>query len=216
MFDAHAVVLSPIETLFLNLLLLGIVAWPMWIAGKSLRPGNDLTMLALLALFATSGRILLDPLPNIQPVTVVVLLVGVHYGASRSVAFASLVAIASNLVLGHGIWTLYQALAWSLVGITGSLLSGALRDVGTLSIRRLAFVAFVAGFAFDWVVSISALHSISIENFPVYLFVGLPFDLVHATGNLVFAVWLGEPLSEIITRHSPHTKAVVEPVKAVS
>lgn len=216
MLDAHAVVLSPIEALFLNLSLLCIVAWPMWIAGKSLRPGNDLAMLALLALFATSGRILLDPLPNIQPVTVVVLLVGAHYGASRSVAFASVVAISSNLVLGHGIWTLYQALAWSLVGITGSSLSRIFRNGNSISIRRVGAVAFVAGFAFDWVVSISALHSIPLESFPVYLMVGLPFDLVHATGNLVFAAWLSGPLSEIMTRQSPQSKAVVEPVKNTS
>ena len=46
--------------------------------------------------------------------------------------------------------------------------------------------------------------------------VGLPFDLVHATGNLVFAAWLSGPLSEIMTGNSPQSKAVVEPVKTVS
>ena len=119
-------------------------------------------------------------------------------------------------MLGHGIWTLYQALAWSLVGITGSSLSRIFRNGNAISIRRVGAVAFVAGFAFDWVVSISALHSIPLESFPVYLMVGLPFDLVHATGNLVFAAWLSGPLSEIMTRQSPQSKAVVEPVKNAS
>ena len=213
MFDAHAAVLTPIETLILNVSLLFVVAWPMWVAGKSLRPTNDFAILALLALFATSGRILLDPLPNIQPVTVVVLLVGVHYGASRSIAFASVVAISSNLVLGHGLWTLYQVLAWSLVGIIGSSLAEKFRDGDSLSISRIGLAAFAAGFVFDWIVSISALHSIPMETFPVYIMVGLPFDLAHAAGNLAFAAWLTGPLSEIMTRHSSQREAVVEPVK---
>ena len=35
MLDAHAIVLSPFETLVLNLSLLAVVAWSMWKAEKS-------------------------------------------------------------------------------------------------------------------------------------------------------------------------------------
>ena len=83
MLDAHAIVLSPFESLVLNLSLLAVVAWSMWKAEKSLDSGNDLIILALITIFAITGRILLEPLPNVQPVTVVVLLVGIHYGATR-------------------------------------------------------------------------------------------------------------------------------------
>ena len=86
MLDAHAIVLSPLETLALNLSLLAIVAWSMWKAERSLDSGSDLTVLALMALFAVTGRILLEPLPNVQPVTVIVLLVGIHYGALNRLA----------------------------------------------------------------------------------------------------------------------------------
>ena len=127
MLDAHAIVLSPLETLALNLSLLAIVAWSMWKAERSLDSGSDLTVLALMALFAVTGRVLLEPLPNVQPVTVIVLLVGIHYGATKSIGVATLVAIVSNLVLGHGLWTFYQALGWALVGVTGALLSQSLR-----------------------------------------------------------------------------------------
>ena len=212
MLDAHAVALSPFETLLLNVALLSVVAWSMWKAERSLHPGSDFTVLALLALFAVTGRILLDPLPNVQPVTVVVLLVGIHYGASRSVIVASLVAISSNLVLGHGLWTFYQAMGWSLVGITGALLSQHLRIGQKMSIPRIATVSFIAAFAFDWVVSISALHSIPVESFPLYIMAGLPFDLVHAAGNVAFAAWLTDPLSEIMSRHSRRRAVVVDPV----
>ena len=216
MLDAHAIDLSPFESLVLNLSLLAVVAWSMWKAEKSLDSGNDLIILALITIFAITGRILLEPLPNVQPVTVVVLLVGIHHGATRSIGVATIIAISSNLVMGHGLWTFYQALGWSLVGVTGALLSQSLRADDKISIPRVAGVSFVAAFAFDWVVSLSVLHTLPLETLPVYILAGLPFDLVHGVGNVAFAAWLAEPISDILSRHSTSREVVVSPVKSSS
>ena len=62
-------------------------------------------------------------------------------------------------------------------------------------------VAAASGFAFDWSVSISALHSMGSELLLPYMVAGLPFDLLHAAGNVAFAAWLANPLSEIMTKH---------------
>tara|TARA_S200000501_G_scaffold276968_1_gene260810 strand:- start:444 stop:1094 length:651 start_codon:yes stop_codon:yes gene_type:complete len=214
MLDAHAIVLSPFETLVLNLSLLAVVAWSMWKAEKSLDSGSDLTILALMTIFAITGRILLEPLPNVQPVTVVVLLVGIHYGATRSISVATIIAISSNLVMGHGLWTFYQALGWSLVGVTGALLSQSLRVDDKISVPRVASVSFVVAFVFDWVVSASVLHTLPLETLPVYILAGLPFDLVHGVGNIAFAAWMAEPISDIMSRHSTSREVVVSPVKS--
>ena len=214
MLDAHAIVLSPFETLVLNLSLLAVVAWSMWKAEKSLDSGSDLTILALMTIFAITGRILLEPLPNVQPVTVVVLLVGIHYGATRSIGVATIIAISSNLVMGHGLWTFYQALGWSLVGVTGALLSQSLRVDEKISVPRVAGASFVVAFVFDWVVSASILHALPLETLPVYILAGLPFDLVHGVGNVAFAAWMAEPISDIMSRHSTNREVVVSPVKS--
>lgn len=216
MLDAHAIVLSPLETLALNLSLLAAVAWSMWKAEKSLDSGNDLIILALITIFAITGRVLLEPLPNVQPVTVAVLLVGIHYGATRSIGVATIIAISSNLVMGHGLWTFYQALGWSLVGVTGALFSQSLRVDDNISVPRVASVSFVAAFAFDWVVSLSVLHTLPLETLPVYILAGLPFDLVHGVGNIAFAAWMAEPISDIMSRHSTSREVVVSPVKSSS
>ena len=216
MLDAHAIVLSPLETLVLNLSLLGVVAWSMWKAEKSLDSGNDLIILVLITIFAITGRILLEPLPNVQPVTVVVLLVGIHYGATRSIGVATIIAISSNLVMGHGLWTFYQALGWSLVGVTGALLSQSLRVGDKISVTRVASISFIAAFVFDWVVSVSVLHTLPLEDLPVYILAGLPFDLVHGVGNVAIAAWIAEPISDIMSRHSTSREVVVSPVKISS
>lgn len=212
MLDAHAVTLSPAETFILNVSLLAIIGWSMWKAEKTLTPGNDAMVLVLLGVFAVSGRVLLEPLPNVQPVTVIVLLAGVHYGAARSTVLATSIALISNIFLGHGIWTLYQAAGWSLVGIAGALLSDRMTLSGSISVSRVAALSVAAAFLFDWVVSLSALHSFGAEMLPVYIISGIPFDILHASGNVFFVAWLSNPMSEIMSRHNTRRTVVRETV----
>jgi len=210
--NAHAIIIGPEGILAVNACMLFSIVWALWKAEKNLESGNDWVMLVMLVLFAASGRVLLDPIPNIQPVTVVVLLVGIHYGIPRAVLVATSVTLLSNFVLGHGLWSLYQALGWSLVGAVGAFSANAIRSGSQLNLNRLAAVSAISALSFDFVVSLSALHSIGSENFLPYLIAGVPFDLLHLVGNLVFVAWLASPLSEVITRHviSPNQVVVRE------
>ena len=117
MFDAHAAAISPVAMLALNASLLAFIGWALWRAEQRLTSTSEWLLLTLMGVFAVSGRVLLDPIPNVQPVTVIVILTGVHFGASRSIALAASIALVSNMILGHGLWTFYQALGWSAAGI---------------------------------------------------------------------------------------------------
>ena len=216
MLDAHAVAIGPHGMLAINIAMLSLIGWALWRAEQKMSSGSDLILLILLGAFAVSGRVLLDPIPNVQPVTVIVLLAGIHFGAPRAVALATAVALCSNVLLGHGLWSLYQAVGWSAVGVAGAALSNRLYVDGRMAIGALAALAAVSAFAFDWIVSLSALHSLSSEVFLVYLMAGIPYDLLHAAGNVAFVAWLANPLSEIMTRHvaPPAPMAVRDPVSS--
>jgi len=216
MLDAHAVAIGPHGMLAINIAMLSLIGWALWRAEQKMSSGSDLILLILLGAFAVSGRVLLDPIPNVQPVTVIVLLAGIHFGAPRAVALAAAVALCSNVLLGHGLWSLYQAVGWSAVGVAGAALSNRLYVDGRMAIGALAALAAVSAFAFDWIVSLSALHSLSSEVFLVYLMAGIPYDLLHAAGNVAFVAWLANPLSEIMTRHvaPPAPMAVRDPVSS--
>jgi len=178
-----------------------LIGWALWRAERKLASGSDWILLMMLGVFAVSGRVLLEPIPNIQPVTVIVLLAGVHYGAPRAIALATAVTLCSNFILGHGLWSLYQAVGWSAVGVVGALMSKQLLIDGRLSVKRLAIVAAASAFVFDWIVSVSVLHSMGSELLLPYIAAGLPFDLLHAVGNVAFVAWLANPLSEVMSKH---------------
>ena len=59
---------------------------------KKIQHSNPFLILALVTVFCIAGRILLQPLPNIQPVTVTIILVGIYYRSPWAIAVSGGVA----------------------------------------------------------------------------------------------------------------------------
>ena len=215
MYDFHNVALSPIQSLFLNIAILSIIVISLIRGERSLRDQSQWGMLFLLAVFGVSGRILLGPIPNVQPVTVLVLLAGAYFGAPRAIALAATIALASNvLLLGHGPWTLFQAVGWGGVGLLGALLANRIVVDGDVRVGLLTVIAAISGLAFNWFVSLSILLEVGPSMLIPYLLNGLGFDLYHVAGNVLFVAWMASPLGDMMHRHrsSPSFKSVVDRV----
>ncbi|HJL59275.1 MAG TPA: DUF6580 family putative transport protein, partial [Candidatus Thalassarchaeaceae archaeon] len=176
MLGAHDVELGVLGTLALNMGIFGLLIAGLWRIERRVDSGQTLIALALIAVVGIVGRIILEPLPNISPVTILILLAGAHYGVRHGVALATVIAFVSNLFLGHGLWTLYQAAGWSLVACTGAYLSTWLvNSEGKLNLNRLMVLGFASAFAFDWFVSLSVLHTQPPSYLAPYLIQGFVY-----------------------------------------
>ena len=212
LFDAHAATLSPNEQFVLDLVIVTVAVASLIFTDskfKSKKPGLIFTILVVLAI---SGRLLLNPIPNVQPVTFLAIMVGIYFGISYSIAFATIVTLSSNVILEHGIWSNYKIIGWASVGILAALLRNQFIQNEKLNITNLAIFAAFSGFLFDWTVSLSILHNVDTSFFLIYLLNGFFFDLLHVVGNVVFVAWFANPLSELMNRHTNLTtpKAVPE------
>ena len=215
MYDFHNVALTPIQSLFLNIAILSIIVISLIRSERSLSDQSQWGVLFLLAVFGVSGRILLAPIPNVQPVTVLVLLAGAYFGAPRAIALAATIALASNvLLLGHGPWTLFQAIGWGGVALLGAISANRIVVEGNVRIGLLAVIAAISGLAFNWFVSLSILLDVAPSMLIPYLLNGLVFDLYHVAGNVLFVAWMASPLGEMMHRHrsSPSFEAVSDRV----
>lgn len=204
----HGPVLSPTTSLILDMILLIAAFW--LLATPSKKSLGDTLLLLTLVLAVSATRVLMQPLPNIQPVTVAALIVGAQLGARRGAAFAILVAMISNAIIGNGWWTIFQAIGWASVAVIGSKF--ALVVNGELQRSRLFIAAIASAFVFDIIVSFSIIDSsFSLATFLTYLAHGIPFDMLHALGNLTFAVWLGSWFADVVAE-----EIVVEEVELTS
>ena len=213
MFEAvgvHGPELSPTAALVLDAVLVASVFT--LLVAPARQKTADMALLGTLVLACSAVRVVMVPLPNVQPVTVVALLVGARLGAARGVAFAVLVALLSNAVIGDGWWTLFQAMGWSLVAVLGSRL-----DVGSsesVHLSRLACASVVAAFLFGSVTTLSLVDgSTTAASFVSLLVQGLPFDVVHAIGNVAIVAWCAPMLMRFLDRIDTSLEHVIEVVE---
>jgi|TARA_B110000467_G_scaffold23750_1_gene21234 energy-coupling factor transport system substrate-specific component len=202
LFDAHAVTLSPTEQFLLDLFIVSVAICALIFTNNKNNSSNPGLIFTILVVLAISGRLLLNPIPNVQPVTFLIIMIGIYFGISYSIAFAAIVTMSSNVMLEHGLWSNYQIFAWALIGVLAALFRTQFIQDEKLNITRLAIFAGFSGFLFDWIVSLSILHSVDTSFFLIYLLNGLPFDLLHAAGNIVLVAWFANPLSELMTRQT--------------
>ena len=96
---------------------------------------------------------------------------------------------------------MFQAIGWSVVAIGGYFAANLLINEEKLSIRRLLIAGFISAFVFDYIVSLFVLIADpSLGVLIAYLITGLPFDLLHAAGNIVIAITLGPSMHNMLLR----------------
>ena len=122
LFDAHAVTLSPNEQFVLDLAIVTVAIASLIFTDSKFKSKSPSIIFIILVVLAISGRLLLNPIPNVQPVTFLAIMVGIYFGISYSIAFATVVTLSSNVMLEHGIWSNYQIIGWASVGILAALL----------------------------------------------------------------------------------------------
>ena len=168
---------------------------------------HDLAIVATLAGIAAAGRVLFDPIPGVQPVTVIVAASGVALGPRRGFAVGALAAFASNVFLGQGPWTPWQMLAWGGCGVLAGVLRRVLR-------RRLPFAAFclVLGYAYGTVLDLWQWYAYMPHTWAaltVTVGAGFAFNTAHALGNVVLAFVAGPELRRVLERHELRTRTEV-------
>ena len=154
-----------------------------------------LTLIAVLAAMATVGRFFMQHIPNVQPVTAIIILSAFFLGPLSGFLIAFITTYLTNLALGMGIWTLWQLLAWSIIGVLAGLLGKFIRR---RTIVFLTVLGFLSGFLFGFFFAL--INYIVTGKFLAYYLVGLPMDFYHALSNVLFIYLLYRPFSRLFAR----------------
>ena len=202
----HGPVLGPVEMLVLNVVLVTFCFFLLCRPTQSAK--REILVLTSITAAAVVSRIILEPFPNVQPLTLMCLVMGASLGARRGMAFAVIATMLSNLVLSHGLWTLFQATGWAAIAFAGSRLKLVLSS--EVSMKRLVWAAAIASVLFDWWVSLSVItSSTTFLDFGLYILNGLPFDALHAIASIASAVWIAPYLTNLLYEE---TERLEEPI----
>jgi MYXO-CTERM domain-containing protein len=169
---------------------------------RSRPPSRIVALVAALAALAIAGRLFFAPIPNVLATTDIVLFTGYAVGGGPGFVVGALAALVSNFWLGQGPWTPWQMAGWGLVGIGGAALAAATaRRLGRVG---LAVACGAAGLAYGALLDLSVMVSYggeqSLDRYVTISARGIPFNVAHAAGNVVFALIAGPALVRMLLR----------------
>jgi energy-coupling factor transport system substrate-specific component len=175
-----------------------------------------LALVGTLAALAVLGRIAFAPVPNVKPTSDVVLLTGYVFGGAPGFAVGAVAALVSNLFFTQGPWTPWQMAAWGTVGVGGALLARA--SGGRLGRIPLALACGLSGLVYGVLVNVGSVVTFGggdlWNRYLVYQGTSVPWDLVHAGGNVAFFLVFGPALVRTLRRFKTRTSFTWRPSPA--
>ncbi len=162
---------------------------------------REVMMMVMLIAIAAVSRVPFAAIPSVLPMTFIIIVSALVFGAQSGFMIGALSAIVSNILLGQGPWTPWQMFGWGMIGC----MAGLLKD--TWWMRRMwgkVIFGMIAGIAFGWLMNlvdvIARMADISWEAILTIYAAGVIFDLLHACSNVVFMLIFGNTWIRILER----------------
>ena len=148
-------------------------------------------MFGMLAALTFALQVVMGPLPNIEPVSLLVILFAVTFGW-KALYPVYIFVVMEILFYGFSVWNVYYLYVWTILAVAAILMRkqqsplvwALLSGVFGLVFGALCGVVdiFIGGFGY------AAAKWVS----------GIPFDLLHCGGNFVIALVMFDPLRKLL------------------
>lgn len=147
----------------------------------------------LLGAILLAGQLAMAPLPNIEPVTTLIIVFTLVYKKQVFFIIYTFVLL-EGLIFGFGIWWVSYLYIWALL----ALLVLAFRKMESPVLWAVLSGAF--GLLFGALCAIPYLFSGGIFAAFAYWSAGIFYDILHCIGNFVLTLVLYKPLTRLLKK----------------
>ena len=150
-------------------------------------------MFGMLGGLMLAGKVALMALPNVEPVSLLVMLFAVVFG--RKCLYPIYIYVLLELLLnGFHLWVFNYLYIWALLAGAAWLLREMRRPLGWALLSGVFGLLFGALCAPVYLVVGGPMYAVS------WWVSGIPFDMIHALSNFVIALVLFVPLRTLLER----------------
>jgi len=155
---------------------------------------RDIVLISLLAALMLAAQVVFAVLPNIELVSLLVIIYALTLGW-RTYFIIGVFVVLEGLIYGFGSWWFCYLYIWALLALAVKLLKGVV-DTPLL----WACVSGVFGLLFGGLCSITYLFIGGPAYALSYWVSGIPFDITHCIANFIIALVLMKPLTGLMRR----------------
>ena len=164
---------------------------------------RELVTIAVMAALAAVSRAAFAFLPSFKPITGIIMITGIAFGAEVGFLTGALGIFASNFFFSQGPWTPWQMLAYGLAGFVAGAIFHKRRAkcrVLPLSIFGFIFVLAFIGPMLDCCTIFTSLSKITWAAALAVFAQGLPMNAIHAACTALTLFFFYRPLLSKLTR----------------
>jgi len=177
---------------------------PFFLAFEHRKPqARELVIIAVMCAIAIVSRAAFIALPGFKPMTSIIMLTGIAFGAEAGFMTGAITAFVSNFIFSQGPWTPWQMFAYGMAGF----LAGILYKHGFLSTKRLplsiygaAMVLIVIGPLLDTSSVFTMITDVTMDSALAVYMSGLGINAVHAAATFVTLFLLSKFILEKLER----------------
>lgn len=149
---------------------------------------KDIVLIGLLAALLKSAQAILSFLPNIEIVSLLILIFAIRLGAKRTVYITVLFSTLNILIWGFNLATIGYFFVWSGYAVVCALFKNLLKNDISVAIF-LGIYGLVFGGLFA-LIYLPMGYSYALS----YWINGFIFDLVHGVSNFIVGLWAFSPV----------------------
>ncbi len=156
-------------------------------------PLGEVVLFGMLGALTFALQVVMAPLPNIEPVSLLVMLFAAVFGW-KSLYAVYVFVIMEVLFHGIGLWNINYLYIWAVLAVAAMCLRKIESPLGW------AILSGVFGMCFG---ALCGIVDIFIGGFSYAVtkwISGIPFDLLHCGGNFAIALVLWKPLRQLLER----------------
>ena len=162
---------------------------------------REIVMVAVMTALNIASRFLFAALPHFKPVTAIVIITGMHFGADAGFVTGAFTALISNFYYGQGPWTPFQMALWGFIGFAAGMINkkGSLEKNKILQIVFSALSGVIYSIALDIVTTLES-GGFSLERYLLFILSSLPIMAAYAVSNVIFIIVLEKPIGKRLKR----------------
>lgn len=187
-----------------SLLIIVYTMIPFFLMFENRKPqARELVLLSVMCALAVASRTAFIALPSFKPMTAIIMISGIAFGAEAGFLTGAVSAFASNFIFGQGPWTPWQMFAYGLAGFIAGLLfrkADLTRKKLPLSIFGFCLVLLIIGPLLDTCAVFTMASVIDTKSVLAVYAAGVPVNLIHGAATFLTLFLFGKPLLEKLDR----------------
>lgn len=155
---------------------------------------RQIALFGVLGALTFGAKVAMSGLPNIEPVSLMVMLFAVVFGW-KALYPVYLYVLMEILLYGINFWNINYLYIWTILAVAAILMK---------KLRHSLWWAALSGlFGLAFGLLCSPVYMVVMKSFSYgirWWIAGLPFDITHAVGNFVIALFLFVPLRNLLEK----------------